>query len=110
MARCLDIGAVIGGPFSGIKRKKRARSIEEALKGDLMKIGKDFKMTHTPGMSESEGDFGPVEKELSVCPKCGEKTAECKSWEAKCGGYVDWKYVCRSEKCGHSWWVEGIDS
>lgn len=112
MGSCLDIGATIG-LSPGIKRKKRrkrARSIEEALENDLMKIGKDFKMTHTPDMKESDGVFGPIKKELHNCVKCGEKTAECKPWQSSCGGYEDEKYTCLNPNCGHSWWVEGIDS
>jgi DNA-directed RNA polymerase subunit M/transcription elongation factor TFIIS len=107
MGSCLDIGASIELPPK-IKRRKRARSIREALENDLAKIGKDFKMTRTPDMKESDGAFGPIKKELHNCVKCGEKTAECKPWQSSCGGYEDEKYTCSN--CGHSWWVEGIDS
>ena len=41
------------------------------------------------------------------CKKCGQKTVTYQEWDSNCGGYTDFKYTCQ---CGHSWWVDGIDS
>jgi hypothetical protein len=54
---------------------------------------------HTEPMAESDGTFEEAEKTDRVCPKCGEKKVD--------GAYDDEKYKC---ECGHSWWVDGIDS
>lgn len=62
---------------------------------------------HVKPMAEHDGTFNPSKK-LYPCPKCHKETLECRIWESSCGGYEDYKYDCRS--CGHSYWVDGIDS
>lgn len=65
---------------------------------------------HTQPMPESAGDFSDEKKTDRVCPKCHEMNVTVKTWESSCGGYEDYKYSCHTAGCGHSWWVEGIDS
>lgn len=63
---------------------------------------------HTKPMSETEGTFSPPKVASCSCPKCKGGPVQYEVWESSCGGYEDYKYTCQS--CGHTWWVEGIDS
>lgn len=64
---------------------------------------------HAEPMSELEGEFSKEEvAEGIVCRKCKERDVVYESWHSDCGGYVDYKYTCKT--CGHCWWVDGIDS
>lgn len=67
-------------------------------------------MTHAGPMKDSDGTFGKPEVDRSLCPKCGEVSMRCEPWESSCGGYVDYRYTCESQTCGHVRWVDGIDS
>lgn len=67
-------------------------------------------MTHTGPMPDSAGVFQPPSGHLYVCSKCKQKTVACRVWESSCGGHEDYKYDCQNPECGHSWWVDGIDS
>jgi len=59
-------------------------------------------------MAESEGTAGPPVKAERPCPKCGSDNVTVQTWESSCGGYEDEKFTCGA--CGHTWWVDGIDS
>jgi hypothetical protein len=59
-------------------------------------------------MPESAGTFGDEKVASCKCRKCGGGPVHEKCWESSCGGYENFKYTCQA--CGHSWWVEGIDS
>jgi phage FluMu protein Com len=62
-------------------------------------------------MSDSDGSFSKVEHWCKVaCPKCKQQNVIYRIWESHCGGYEDYKYECKTEGCGHTWWVDGIDS
>lgn len=63
---------------------------------------------HSKPMAEHEGTFKDPEKELGECPKCKKKAVKIKVWESHCGGFEDEKHECQA--CGHTFWVEGIDS
>lgn len=63
---------------------------------------------HTKPMSELNGEFTKTEPEKYTCHKCQKQEAICKVWESSCGGYEDYKYICKA--CGYIWWVDGIDS
>lgn len=64
---------------------------------------------HTKPMAESEGNFSDMKPcEGKKCPKCGKEEIFYKVWESSCGGHEDYKFTCRA--CGHSWWIDGIDS
>lgn len=63
---------------------------------------------HTRPMAEHEGDFSAEQRSDRPCPKCKATEVNVLVWESKCGGYEDYKYTCAA--CGHSWWVDGIDS
>lgn len=66
-------------------------------------------MTHAAPMADSQGEFGDFEFQPDVpCRKCGEHVVNMREWESSCGGWEDHHYKCNA--CGHSWWVEGIDS
>ena len=65
-------------------------------------------MSHTPAMADSEGEFKgwtPVE---TLCRKCKVMNVKEREWDSSCGGWTDYQYKCAD--CGHSWWVDGIDS
>jgi len=64
-------------------------------------------MTHTGPIPESEGTFREPEPTDRSCRKCGERTVTVQLWDSNDGAYVDAKYTCA---CGHTWWVDGIDS
>ena len=66
-------------------------------------------MTHTTNMPESAGTFDQAQPSDRPCRKCGKAGGVTyRVWESHCGAYVDEKFTCSS--CGHTWWVEGIDS
>lgn len=45
----------------------------------------------------------------AFCPKCKKtKNVLCDTWESSDGGHEDYRYRCKT--CGHSWWIDGIDS
>ena len=62
---------------------------------------------HTQPMPDSAGDFSKDEPTDHKCKHCGGEV-RCSKWESSCGGYEDYRYKCI--KCGHGWWVDGIDS
>lgn len=64
---------------------------------------------HTQPMAEHQGDFGDEhESKDRPCPKCKGGPVMYRVWESSCGGYEDYKYRCAA--CGHTWWIDGIDS
>jgi DNA-directed RNA polymerase subunit M/transcription elongation factor TFIIS len=65
-------------------------------------------MTHINPMPENAGDFTPGCNEKHTCLKCKKKEVVCQKWESSDGAYEDYKYNCTA--CGHTWWVDGIDS
>jgi hypothetical protein len=64
---------------------------------------------HTKPMSESQGRLGD-EKPAGTCPKCNNETLVVQTWDSSCGGYEDYKYSCKTPGCGHTHWIDGIDS
>lgn len=62
---------------------------------------------HTRKMSDSEGAFAGWEPSDRPCPKCGSELTQHRTWESSDGAYEDSHYRC---VCGHTWWVDGIDS
>lgn len=63
---------------------------------------------HIKPLSDNQGDFQKEEPSDRPCPKCKQVgTVTYRIWESHCGGYEDVKYSC---KCGHAWWVDGLDS
>lgn len=64
-------------------------------------------MTHNRVMDDSEGTFDPPQSTAAKCRKCGQQTVTVQSWDSNDGAYTDYKYTCA---CGHTWWVDGIDS
>lgn len=66
-------------------------------------------MSHTAPMADSQGEFADFKVQPDVpCRKCSSHTVSMREWESSCGGWEDYQYRCSA--CGHSWWVEGIDS
>ena len=63
---------------------------------------------HTQPMADSDGKFANMKPCKGKCRKCGKEELSYREWESSCGGYEDYQYTCRA--CGHSWWVDGIDS
>ena len=63
---------------------------------------------HTQPMADSDGKFAKMKPCEGKCRKCGKAELSYREWESNCGGYEDYQYTCRA--CGHSWWVDGIDS
>lgn len=67
-------------------------------------------MTHIAPMADSQGEFGEYKHAVEIkCRECkAERHVRYRIWESSCGGYEDYNYKCFA--CGHSWWVDGIDS
>ena len=65
---------------------------------------------HVAPMAESEGKLGTPEDAGLRCRSCGGGPVTCQRWESECGGFVDWKYTCGAQGCGHTWWVDGPDA
>lgn len=65
-------------------------------------------MTHTGPMPDSAGDFGEAKPTGVPCPECKAIAVTMRSWDSSCGGWTDHQYRCAG--CGHTWWVDGIDS
>ena len=65
-------------------------------------------MTHTNPLPDSAGDFGEYQRYEGKCRKCNSEYVRYRMWESRCGGYEDYQFRCFD--CGHSWWVDGIDS
>lgn len=65
-------------------------------------------MIHTKPMSESQGEFTEEAKGTQPCRKCGGMNVQRRVWESSCGGYEDYKYICKD--CGYVRWVDGPDS
>lgn len=63
---------------------------------------------HTEPMPDSAGDFDEWKPAECKCRKCSGAGVKYRVWDSSCGGYTDYNYKC--ETCGHSWWVDGIDS
>jgi DNA-directed RNA polymerase subunit M/transcription elongation factor TFIIS len=63
---------------------------------------------HTQPLSNADGVFTDTGSYYGACRKCGKKEVNYRVWKSNCGGYEDYEYTCRA--CGHSWWVDGIDS
>lgn len=63
---------------------------------------------HTQPMADSDGKFADMKPCEGTCHKCGKDELSYRVWASSCGGYEDYNYTCRA--CGHSWWVDGIDS
>lgn len=64
---------------------------------------------HTQQMADSDGKFGEFTHATDcACRKCSAKEVRYRIWESSCGGYEDYHYKCFG--CGHTWWVDGIDS
>lgn len=66
-------------------------------------------MTHMKHMNDSDGTFSKnilvSDHKCSNCNQVGGVTVQ--KWESSDGAYEDYKYTCT---CGHTWWVDGIDS
>lgn len=62
------------------------------------------------GNSVPHGTSGPwravPEASCAQCERAGR--VEVSVWESDDGAYEDYNYRC--VLCGHSWWVDGIDS
>lgn len=66
-------------------------------------------MTHMQSMKDSDGVFGEFDHAYEEpCLKCGSDQVRYRIWESSCGGYEDYHHKCFA--CGHTWWVDGIDS
>jgi len=64
---------------------------------------------HTGPMKDSDGTFGPWEPCAFPCRKCkSDSNHRFRVWASNDGGYEDWQHECLT--CGHTWWIEGIDS
>lgn len=64
-------------------------------------------MTHMPD-KPVPGDMKPGYEVSLRCRKCPSTRVLCEPWESSCGGWEDYRYTCK--ECGHTWWVDGIDS
>jgi ssDNA-binding Zn-finger/Zn-ribbon topoisomerase 1 len=64
---------------------------------------------HSQPMPEHEGTFADPALSDRRCPLCGSLML-CRVWSSNCGGYEDEKFTCTENRCGHSFWVDGIDS
>ncbi len=62
---------------------------------------------HSEPMHDSEGTFGEELQSYVPCPVCRQHTVHLAAWDSNCGGFTDWRYRC---ECGHTWWVDGVDS
>lgn len=66
-------------------------------------------MTHTRQLADHEGEFKGFNPCTGTkCRKCESEKVSYRVWESSDGAYEDYNYKCRD--CGHSWWVDGIDS
>lgn len=64
---------------------------------------------HSEPMKDSDGEFSKYKPAPGVeCRKCKKVAVEYSTWESNCGGYEDYHY--KRLACGHTWWVDGIDS
>lgn len=64
---------------------------------------------HNQPMQDSEGQFSQWRKcRATNCRKCNSSDVEYREWNSSDGAYTDYQYCC--QKCGHMWWVDGIDS
>jgi DNA-directed RNA polymerase subunit RPC12/RpoP len=60
-------------------------------------------------MADSQGEFSEFKVDHDIaCRKCGVHAVSEREWDSSCGGWTDYQYRCAA--CGHTWWVEGIDS
>jgi len=64
-------------------------------------------MTTARQFEDHEGTFEEWKPDSEPCRKCGGHV-KYRVWESSDGAYEDYKYRC--DDCGHSWWVDGIDS
>ena len=65
-------------------------------------------MTTSRQFSDSEGDFNSWQEDLTPCPHCNSENTEFRVWESHDGAYEDYHHRCKD--CGHTWWIDGIDS
>lgn len=66
-------------------------------------------MTHTGPLPDSAGTFSKPQVEVGLeCPQCQDEPVTCEVWESNDGAYEDHRYTCT--RCGHQWWVDGIDA
>jgi hypothetical protein len=59
---------------------------------------------------EPEGDFGKWQPSQTECSMCKKSEVLVREWESSDGGHEDYQYKCQNPSCGHSWWVDGVDS
>ncbi len=60
-------------------------------------------------MHDSDGEFNKWGYcAVTTCRKCHSKDVRVRTWESNDGAYEDYQYRC--DKCGATWWVDGIDS
>jgi DNA-directed RNA polymerase subunit M/transcription elongation factor TFIIS len=66
-------------------------------------------MTHMPGIPIRFDEPDLWTRATGVCCRsCSSPEVRYRTHESSCGGYEDDEFNCTS--CGHSWWVDGIDS
>ena len=72
-------------------------------------------MTHMPGSPvafDPPGDWekciGHADGSRCTCRKCKGKDVRRRTHESSDGAYEDAEFRCF--ECGHTWWVDGIDS
>lgn len=65
-------------------------------------------MTTARTFADHEGTFDKEHETGRVCPVCGVASVTVRIWESSDGAYEDEQFRCGA--CGHSWWVDGIDS
>jgi len=63
---------------------------------------------HQAPFPDSAGDFTDFVECDTSCRECGASPVGVRKWESHCGGYEDYNFKCPA--CGHSWWVDGVDS
>lgn len=67
-------------------------------------------MTHMPGVPvkfDPPNEWKPCHSEWE-CRKCKSKNGKYRTHESSDGGWEDDEIKCND--CGHSYWIDGIDS
>jgi len=60
-------------------------------------------------MRDTDGKFSECEIcRTTRCRQCGSMKVKYREWDSNCGAFTDYQYKC--QRCGHVWWVDGIDA
>lgn len=65
-------------------------------------------MTHMPATPVTFDPPSGWKRVLTRCHECGSDEVSVRTHDSSCGSWEDDEFRCG--RCGHSWWVDGIDS